>query len=507
MTTAVARSRDASDAVAPATPSEQRDLWIIGACSVVAMALTAWATTKGPGFSPDSVRYLAAGVNLLDKHHVWALDDTPLTSFAPGMPVVAALGDKLGLSGETTLRLVSILSFGAIVAMGGLLLQRMTSRRSVVIGATALLAVSPALFDVSKMAWSEPPFIAVTLAFLLVLGRLCARRTLTGVDMVAITALCWSAFLLRYVGSALIVTTGIVLLVSIRPLDRRTVVRLLLLGAALVAVPLAWMARNHAADGTLLGPRTPSPDNVGDVAERTLSVIGDWLVSTGGFAMRNLAVIGAGVVAVATWGLVVSLRARSRSRAGSPAHPSAPDARRRAYLLCCSAFILVYVLNLSYASLTTDVTPTDSRYLSPIYVPLVAVLAVGVAVLFDRRPAVGWRWAVVGVVALVFVSQLLTTVSDAKTDARDGIALNTPSVRASAVGAATASILSTQPQAVVYSNNPNQLWVATKVQPVHFAPRDLGIRGTKVNGAARRVHPGGRVLTRSHVPRLLPGDR
>ena len=35
---------------------------------------------------------------------------------------------------------------------------------------------------------------------------------------------------------------------------------------------------------------------------------------------------------------------------------------------------------------------------------------------------------------------------------------------------------------VVYSNNPNALWQATGMQPIHFAPKEAGVRGRKLTG-------------------------
>jgi hypothetical protein len=52
----------------------------------------------------------------------------------------------------------------------------------------------------------------------------------------------------------------------------------------------------------------------------------------------------------------------------------------------------------------------------------------------------------------------------------------------------------------VYSNNPNQLWVASRIQPIHFAPRDIGIRGTKVNGQLEEFT---REIACSSVPTYL----
>ena len=146
------------------------------------------------------------------------------------------------------------------------------------------------------MAWSEPPFIVVSLIFLLVLCRVWERRAVNGLDLVSLAVLCWLGFLLRYVGVSLIIVGAVTLLLALRPLDRRAVGRIVAFGALAVSVPIVWMLRNHAADGTYLGPRSPSPDSLWDVAERTAAVIGQWIVpwpdmSTGALALVGLAAV------------------------------------------------------------------------------------------------------------------------------------------------------------------------------------------------------------------------
>src|SRR4029453_11048613 len=93
-------------------------------CCVLALALALIATWKGPGLSNDSVAYLSAGVNIADSHGITTLDDRSLTVFPPGLPVIAASGETVGLGVEMTARLVSVVSFGAMVLLGNVMLRR-----------------------------------------------------------------------------------------------------------------------------------------------------------------------------------------------------------------------------------------------------------------------------------------------------------------------------------------------------------------------------------------------
>ena len=378
------------------------------------MLLALVATWKGPGLSNDSVTYLSAGVNIAGSHGMTRLDERPLTVFPPGLPVLAAVGEAVGLGVESTARFLSVVSFGAMVVLGNVLLRRVLRDRRAVLASTALLALSPALLAVFDMAWSEPPFIVVSLVFLLVLCRVWERRAVNGVDLVSLAVLCWLGFLLRYVGASLIIVGAVTLVLALRPLDRRALGRIFVFGALAVSVPIGWMLRNHAADGTYLGPRSPSPDSLWDVAVRTAAVIGQWIVvwpdlSRGAFAL-------VGLTAVA---LIAAALARIEWPRERPA---------AAVLACCCIFIPIYVGWLTISSLTTAINPTSSRFLSPIFVPLVVVGSGAAARLIARTDRVLWRNALVGVVAVCLIGFTFVSVRDARDGAADGLFLNSDAV-------------------------------------------------------------------------------
>jgi hypothetical protein len=456
------------------TRDRRQDAAVLALCSGMAMALATIATWKGPGLSVDSVGYLATGVNIAGGDGWIMLADQPLTIFPPGLPLIAALGELVGLGAETTLRLVSILSIGAVVALGGVLLRRTVTHRWVALVATAALGVSPVLLGISRMAWSEPPFIAVTLLFLLALGGAAERRTLTWRDVAALSVLCWFAFLLRYVGVALVGVGGLVLLASLRPLDRRALARIAAFGAAGAVAPIAVMLRNHAADGTLLGNRLSSHDSIGQVAGRTAAVFGEWILPVSGVDRIPLAILGTGGALLLLAGLVAAARAATTGRDGT-GHAST------ALLACCAIFIIVYLVYLTAASLSTSFEPTNSRYLSPVLVPAVVIAAVGAARVLGSSGRTGR--AVLGVVAAaLLVGHLAASVDDARADAAHGIGYQAPKLVESKLAAAALDLVDSSPPSVVYSNNPNALWAATGLQPIHWAPRLVGFRGDRLEG-------------------------
>lgn len=432
----------------------------------LAMALAAIATWRGPGLTIDSVQYMATGVNLADGEGLVMLADQPLTIFPPVVPVLAALGEVVGLGAERMLHLVSVVSFGAIVLLGYRLLERTVPNRAVVLGATGVIAVSPALLSVMRMAWSEPLFIAVTLVHLLVLGRVAEARTVTRRDVGLLAGLCWAAFLVRYVGLSLVPVTGIVLLATVRPLDRRHLARLVLLGASAAALPLGWMLRNHAADGTYLGIRLPSHDSLREVAVRTAATFGSWIVPVDGASTRALALVGG----VGTLALLAGLGLALRTGVRTPR------------LVTSAVFACGFVGYLTAAALYTSFEPTNTRYLSPVFVPATIVAAAGTAAWLSRPAHARSGRVLAGTLLALIAAHLVVSADDARRDAADGIAFNREEWTDSDLAGLAAGLAEETEGAVLYSNQPFGLWAGTRLQPVRWAPRDVGFRGAPLVG-------------------------
>lgn len=303
-------------------------------------AIVLFQTRHGPGISYDSEHYLRTGVLIARGHGLpegWAS-----TAWPPGFPSLLAVGDWLGLSGETSARLLCAVSAGLVVWLVWWRLQR-TCRRTVALAATAFVAVSPSLLDVSTMVWSEAPFIAVTLGFLVLLDGPHTDRRLA-----AMVGLVWAAFLLRYAGLTLI-PTGFAVIALRR--EWRQAVRFAALASL---VPAFWMWGNYRLDGTLMGYRNPSTRGVSSVLQTTGETVGGWV-----FVPH--AAIGAVIAAL----FVVAVWRRRWS-----AH---------------AVFVTVFVVYSVASQLRYELDPLTNRLLSPIFPSLVIVL-VGAVKLPEQQP-------------------------------------------------------------------------------------------------------------------------
>ena len=435
---------------------------VVAVAAAAVVAVTMWATRRGPGLSPDSVAYLSAGQSLADGHGLRGLDGAPFTLWPPGFPALLAAGRTVGLGLENTSRLLTALSFAAVVVVAWLLLRNATRGRGAAMVGTAVVATAPALLGIARYAWSDALFVAVSSSLALLLAQVARRRHLDAWRATAIIALCWSGFLLRYAGVTLAATTVLVLLVALPGRERWT--RVAAVGAAAVALPALWAVRNHRLDGTVFGPRTPSPDTPVDAVRRVAATTGEWALVVSKAPSVVQAVAGLAVLAVVVFAAVRVVRRQP---------PTSPE------LAVLLAWVGVYVGYLLLAQVTTAIDPIDNRLMSPVFVPLVVILvAVGEWAVAGRP-----RWlsgAVLAAVSLFLVAQAANTASMARSGGREGIGLGRVDLDGTQLADAVHQMVPAD--AVQYTNDPPRLWALTGRRPLQAAPRVLGLRNSPVEG-------------------------
>lgn len=431
------------------------------AMAAVAFVLAMAATVQGPGITPDGVNYLSAGINLSEGDGLLAYNGDTLTVFPPGMPVIAAAGESIGIGAEQAIRFVNALAFAGAVLLGSVLLRRHVRSAALVIGATVLLGVSLPLLLVAQMALSEPLFIVLCLASILVLEEVMTRDRVRP-WLAAAAGLVWLAFLVRYTGIALIASGGLTILIGLRTKGwGRALGAGVGFGVASLVVPLAWMARNHDVDGTLLGPRVDSPYSPFDVVERYLITLGGWLLPPP--TPERLQQLAGAVFVVAAVGTFVWLFLTWRRRAEVvPAMPTPAVA--------LVVFPIVYGGYVAAGQLATWTDPADSRLLSPVYVPLVVLGAMALerwaVPARARLPRLALVAATVALLAYVGVVGLRTAAETADA-ALNGKAFADQGFQDSEVFVAAADLPA---DADVYSNVADGMWTVLRREPLRAVP-------------------------------------
>ena len=315
------------------------------------------------------------------------------------------------------------------------------------------------MLAVERMAWTEPPFIAVGLVLLLVLMRVWDRRTASTTDLLVLAGLCWIAFSLRYAALQLIPSTAIVLAFAKRGRFRSSAQSVLTFGVAASAGPIVWMLRNHSIDGTFLGPRHPSHDDLPTVTHRVRSVVSDWVFPFGHDRLRSTAVL-AVVLVAAVVGCAIALR-RSGPRARAAAISIVP----------LIVQVLVYVTYIGLAQLTSRFDPIDNRLLSPVYVPVALVGAVVItisAASWGHRPR--WATVVLGVTATAYVCGVGSRgLAETRTARAHGVGFNQDVWRESPLANAVAAMPDLG-LAITNDETPAyHLWAVARVQPTRWS--------------------------------------
>jgi hypothetical protein len=138
---------------------------VFGIC---ASFLIYWITVWGPGVSPDSIIYLQTAKSLLSGKGFY-VDNKPMTHYPPTYPLMLAAvgyfyqGDLIQAG-----RLLNAIFFGANIILLGYAVQLCTKNNFIAIASiTVFFFTSATVFTSHSMLWSEPPFISLTLAFLI----------------------------------------------------------------------------------------------------------------------------------------------------------------------------------------------------------------------------------------------------------------------------------------------------------------------------------------------------
>ena len=221
--------------------------------SIAAGLLFLWATQPfGIGVRSDSVAYLWSARNLAHGVGLGRLNGTgrlkPLTHWPPFYPVVLSIFEKGGINALDGARWLGAGLFAMILFLVGWILGRMTGSFWFSLAGTLVLMVFPGFWDTSLYAMTEPLYTVLSLGGILLFDRfLCNDKRSWMVWSAMLMAL---TFLTRYVGLALILSAGLVILVQ----AERTWSKRLGQSAMyclLAALPEGlWMIRNFLESGS-----------------------------------------------------------------------------------------------------------------------------------------------------------------------------------------------------------------------------------------------------------------
>ena len=238
------------------------------ALAVLAAAATWMATRHGPALSADSATYFSAANRIGAGLGYTDFTGGANTTFPPAFSTLLAVLGSLGLSLATAARVANAAFFTGVVGLTWVVAARHTRSSFARLGATAAVAVSPAMLDLADHAWSEPAFCVLVLLFVLVLEDSVTRDRARTRSAATAGMIVGAAFLVRYAGAILIPVGVVVLAIALRSAGRRIVVtRVSVFLACALVLPSLWILRNAStAAPYVLGPRTVVADGVDELA-------------------------------------------------------------------------------------------------------------------------------------------------------------------------------------------------------------------------------------------------
>lgn len=385
------------------------------------------------------------------------------TTFPPAFSTLLAILGSLGVSLTTAARVANAGFFGGVVALTWVVSGRHTRSSFVRLGATAAVAVSPAMLNLADHAWSEPAFCVVVLLFMLTLEdsvtRDCARtRSAATAGMIV-----GGAFLVRYAGAILIPVGVFVLAIALRSAGRRVVVaRVTVFLTCALFVPSLWLLRNAGtAAPYVLGPRTIVADGLDGLARLFAVSFGSLFVPS--HWTRNGLVIAIPVVLLAAAVSSLPRAARDRRRDGRT-------------LLPLASFVVIYPLFV-VASGKLSGSSIDGRIVAPLYPPAVILVAVALEEAL-RRAARSRRLAIVRPTRLLLVGAALTAIAGStfvfvQTIQTDGAAARGYASTSYRRSPLAGTVRTLRAGSLVATNRPWALYVATNHEPIVPAPGPL----------------------------------
>ena len=390
-------------------PVERRSARLaVPALAVASAVAVLISNVNGIAVGDDGVGYTAIADSLLAGNGLGYFLERPLTVWPPLWPaLMAAISWLTPLSPSGAAVVLNIGVSVAAVFVANRLLRRIVADDRLVLLGTAVVALGSSTIGFGHLLMTDLAFAVVALLWMLALINHWESRRPAWLAGAA--ALVWCAFGLRYVAVVLIPTAALWLLLDgTRSFAKRfRDAALYCIGAALV--PVAWMLRNRAADGTILGPRYPSARGVVDNGFDILATMGRFLLpGVANGLTRIWAAIGA-IALVAAITVLVRLLREARADGERSVWSAATGwlGRPTGLVALQPVLYLVYIL---YIRSTTALNQLDLRLLEPAYLPFM-VLALAVIARLRALPPVGesawWRvgyasahvWAAANVIA------------------------------------------------------------------------------------------------------------
>jgi hypothetical protein len=395
--------RDAGDG-AEAAPGRRDDRYVLTLAVAGSLAVLL-GNLGGLATGDDGVGYRAIADSLLAGEGLRYFLEDPLTVWPPLWPaLMAAIAAVTPLDTVGAAILLNTAMTFAAVVVGHRLLRRLVDDDRLVLLGTAVIALGSSTMGFGHLLMTDFAFAVVVMLWILALVN--HQETGRWGWLLGAAASVWVGFGLRYVAIVLIATGGLWLLLDGRRRVGPRVRDAAVYGVVASLVPVGWMLRNHALDGTFTGPRYPSArgpvDNGFDIAATLGRFLAPGVLNGLTKVWAAVGILVLGGASVLAWR---ALAARRGTDGPVPRQVVRLLGRPSGLLLLQAGLYLLYML---YIRSTTALNQLDLRLLNPAYLPLMVLALALVAHLRAVPPPgrspefrIGWAaahvWAVLNV--------------------------------------------------------------------------------------------------------------
>ncbi len=331
--------------------------------------------TYGAKTTYDSVYFLYTALNFLTGEGWRDLSDTPLVVWPPLFPLLLAAGGWVRIDPVEAGRFINATAFGLTILAAGCWLRSNLRLQWLALAATATIAASLPLSHFAS--WIKTDFLFVLLT-LLALVQLAAFLHRGGRTLLLLGAVCTAlAAVTRYPGVVLI-GVGVLILLGRRTPPLAARLKDAVAFGAVSSLPLSGVLMyNWTVSGTLTGGRSGAGQSLSAGLNQVADVFREWVIPPNvpdgfGYLLWTAAglVVAAGVVVVVVGR---GLGLGGKNRPASPFLGLGPALPFGGFAVAYLGFMVAIVPFTVYQGI-------DSRYLLPVYVPLLLT----VVFLLDR---------------------------------------------------------------------------------------------------------------------------
>jgi len=339
--------------------------------SITGVVIVLWSTsTFGLGVDSDSVDYFSAAANLSKGVGLIGPDGMKYTAWPPLFPTILSIFVSQPIPLDRSFAPVQAIVFGLIIFSSGLLMWQCTQSDYMSIVLATMALFSPPLIYVCTQALSEPIFILLcNLFFLATVAYIKKPSTAKLLVLASIASL---ACLQRYIGVALLIA-GIIVFILFLPkppkMQRTTLVTNLVFFTFVSGFPiLIWTSSLFFSQKSIVFRRAADPVMLLSGVQYALHTLTGWFVSL--LALPVFKAISIWLIfsllVIAVRGIIFSLTT---------------ETKQRLFITGIIPLVLVGMFTILLLGIMIyeqgSIEPIDDRLLSPIYVPVMIFVLVG----------------------------------------------------------------------------------------------------------------------------------